>query len=67
MPKKKELTKELKNKIFVLAKDMFDQQVGEKDYPYTDVADQYDELEKGYLEGWVSEAFIDFGYDGATR
>jgi hypothetical protein len=67
MPKRTEISKEMKNKIYTVGKEMFDQQVGEKDYPFTDVIDQVEELEKGYLEGWLSEDFINFGYEGATR
>ena len=61
-----EMTKEIENMIYVVAKVMFEQSKNDSDYPYDDFIDQLDELRSAYVNNNVSLKFIEFGY-GALK
>ncbi len=57
----------LDQKIMVVAKAFFDDGKYDKDYPFTDVSEQYDEIKLEHKKGNISLDFINFVYEANTK
>lgn len=59
-----EIDEKTMQKIIFYAADLYSQEFGNPDYPFVHFGDQVEQVKQGYIDGWVTDKFLDFATDG---